>query len=75
MNKIEEFENKVLAMLKFMELISKRELAEFMVNQQKAIDGLTQNNESFSRAFRKMKYAILIALFVIFFSLFLFLPN
>lgn len=48
------FEDKVLGTILFINSVSKRELAEFIVNQGEAIDGLTKNNDSFVKAFRKL---------------------
>jgi ribonucleotide reductase beta subunit family protein with ferritin-like domain len=36
----------------FIEKLTKEELADFMLNQQKAIDRLTKNNETFRKAYR-----------------------
>jgi hypothetical protein len=50
------------SVLKFMELLSdKDKIADFIVHQQLAITGLTQNNEAFSEAFRASESAELSA--------------
>ena len=38
----------------FIRHVSEEELVEFMAHQQEAIDGLTKNNESFSKAYVEM---------------------
>jgi hypothetical protein len=48
--------------LRFMDLLGEKEkIADFLVNQQLAITGLTQNNEAFAEAFRAQNKAELAA--------------
>ena len=48
------FEDKVQGVLLFLEKTSKREIAEFIVYQNDAVDGLRKNLDSFIKAFREM---------------------
>ncbi len=47
-------EEKILGTIMFIRSLTERELAEFIVNQNNAIDGLNKNNISFVNAFHKM---------------------
>jgi len=49
----EIFNGKVEGTIKFINISTAREVAEFIVHQTQAIDGLMKNNESFVRAFHK----------------------
>ena len=47
------FEDQIKGTLIFIESLSKRKLAEFIVHQNEAIEGLTKNNKSFVLSFKK----------------------
>jgi len=47
-------EEKILGIIMFIRSVTERELAEFIINQSDAIDGLSKNNRSFVKAFHKM---------------------
>jgi vacuolar-type H+-ATPase subunit I/STV1 len=47
-------EDVVKATMLFVKSIGERETAEFICNQQKAIDGLTANNKDFAQAYRNV---------------------
>lgn len=49
-----EQDNKVYAFLKFMEMKTTRQIAEFAVNLQNTIDGLTESKEEFVIAYREL---------------------
>lgn len=51
---MEDFEDKVLGTMVFIDSVTKRELAEFIVHQSNAIDGLGKNLDSYVKEFRKM---------------------
>ena len=44
-------EDKIKATVFFMDTLSKRQLAEFIVNLNGAVDGLSRNNADYSRVF------------------------
>lgn len=48
------FEDQVNGTLKFIDALSRRQLAEFIVHQNEAIEGLTKNNKSFVLSFKKI---------------------
>jgi len=49
------FEDAVVGTILFIRSVSERELAEFIVHQTDAIEGLTKNNKSFIKVYKDLQ--------------------